>query len=321
MTDEIEYHSNKKPEKTYISKSIKLAPFGEQAERRIRIASKVFDSPDAHCFAMHRGELVIRVTDGGRQEIIAKFYEDNRGVFVLTIQRFSQRTGKPHKTSFSFCGEEIPRLLNFISSLRFAPLSSDNGLKITDGELKKILLSPRSSPKSRRPKPSHPVEFARSGITESDLVAIGYRKKQLARFEKLLFDPDYFESEKRSLRLADEALWQAFFERNKWIFGYGLTYVFLSSLADQKLEQVVSGYDFSERGNRADMPVSRENGSFGAIRGFDLLCPEMNAETHYGAVKKYTRTALAAAPNTPSKGFNPALKVTREILLAAVHGG
>ena len=56
-------------------------------------------------------------TDGGRQEVVAKFYEDNRGVYVLTIQRFTTETGVPHQTHFSFVGEEIPRLLEFISNL------------------------------------------------------------------------------------------------------------------------------------------------------------------------------------------------------------
>jgi hypothetical protein len=102
MADEYEIHQNKRPDKTYISRSL---AFKGQEDRRIRIASKVIDSPETHTFAIEHGEHVIRVTDGGRQEIVAKFYEDNRGVYVLTLQRFTTDTGVPHQTHFSFVGE------------------------------------------------------------------------------------------------------------------------------------------------------------------------------------------------------------------------
>ena len=51
---------------------------------------------------------------------------------------------------------------------------------------------------------------------------------------------------------ADEALWQKFFEKNSWIFGYGLSYIYLSGLDDKRLEQVVSGHMVFKRGKRAD---------------------------------------------------------------------
>jgi hypothetical protein len=90
MTDDYEYHRNKKPDKTYISKSLS---FSSQEGRKIRIASKVIDSLETHSFVSEKDEHVIRVTDGGRQEIVAKFYEDTRGIFTLTFQRFTTETG------------------------------------------------------------------------------------------------------------------------------------------------------------------------------------------------------------------------------------
>ena len=41
-------------------------------------------------------------------------------------------------------------------------------------------------------------------------------------------------------------------EKNKWIFGYGLTYIFLSTLQGRDLEQVVAGADIWGEGKRAD---------------------------------------------------------------------
>ena len=48
-----EYHRNKRPDKTYVSKSLS---FGQQSDRRFRIATKVFDSPETHSFALEHGE-------------------------------------------------------------------------------------------------------------------------------------------------------------------------------------------------------------------------------------------------------------------------
>lgn len=51
---------------------------------------------------------------------------------------------------------------------------------------------------------------------------------------------------------SSEAVWQKFFEKNPWIFGYGLSYIHLSALDDKKLEQVVHGHTVSEHGKRVD---------------------------------------------------------------------
>jgi hypothetical protein len=61
-----------------------------------------------------------------------------------------------------------------------------------------------------------------------------------------------------------EAIWQTFFEENVWIFGYGLTYLFLSNLDERKLEQAVSGSDLWQRGKRAD-GVLKSRGAIEAL--------------------------------------------------------
>jgi len=249
MTSDYEHHQNKKPEKTYISKSLS---FRSQADRKIRIASKVLDSPETHSFVLENGEHVIRVTEGGRQEIVAKFYEDTRGIFTLTFQRFTADGGVPHKTHFSLQGEEIPKLLTFISNLQLVDLSSPQSINITDSELARMLLSRKQAQNLINQNQDLVLELARSEVTTKDIVALGFRRSQLERFDRLLNDPDFFDQERRALSTTEEGVWQAFFEQNKWIFGYGLTYLHLASLDDLKLEQVVVGYDLSGPGKRAD---------------------------------------------------------------------
>lgn len=99
-------------------------------------------------------------------------------------------------------------------------------------------------------------EVIRSGlITSTDIVNVGYRKEQLQVFHDLLFVDGTIETyrlENSIKARGDEIVWQLFFEKNPWIFGYGLNYFFNTPLEGEKLEQVVSGYDISDFGKRAD---------------------------------------------------------------------
>jgi energy-coupling factor transporter ATP-binding protein EcfA2 len=91
-----------------------------------------------------------------------------------------------------------------------------------------------------------------SDIRNEDLVSLGYRKKQLDIFRQYLDDDWYFENTKSQLNASDERVWQQFFEKNPWIFGYGLGYIFMSNLDGKKLEQVVKGFDLNSFGKRSD---------------------------------------------------------------------
>jgi len=51
-----------------------------------------------------------------------------------------------------------------------------------------------------------------------------------------LTDAQYFEQTKTRLSCSDEALWQRFFEKNPWIFGYGRQYIYVSGWNSEKLE-------------------------------------------------------------------------------------
>jgi len=158
------------------------------------------------------------------------------------------------------------------------------------------------------------LELARSEITKADLVALGYRRKQLERFEKLLFDADYFEKERREANCQPEALWQKFFEKNKWIFGYGLTYVFVSGLDDRALEQVVIGYDLTTPGKRADA-VMKTRGAIEALCFVEIKkhTTALLQEEHYrsgcfaasedlaGGIAQIQATAALAAKKLASK--------------------
>lgn len=75
------------------------------------------------------------------------------------------------------------------------------------------------------------LELLENGtITDRDIVNTGYRKQQLRTFHRLLYEEGYLQTYKADVlekpNTKDETAWQLFFERNQWIFGYGLDYRF-----------------------------------------------------------------------------------------------
>lgn len=91
-------------------------------------------------------------------------------------------------------------------------------------------------------------------VTEQDVQLLVDRRVTLEDFRRLLDDPGYFAARKAELAVnGDEEVWQAFFEANPWIFGYGLTLVACRKYDEKKLEQMTTGSNvFTGGGKRSD---------------------------------------------------------------------
>jgi len=259
--DDYEYFVNKRTDRIYLSRQIEAKQFrkdvtGEIREiiRPLRIISKKMDYQEGHQFIKDGKEVSLRITPGGKQEIIAKFYEDTRGITVLTIQKYTTETGVPHKSYFSFIGHEIDILYNFIRNIALIPIKSAEKDKIDDRLLQEIVLSREQALDLLLRHPDLIQEIVENQITSTEIINLGYRKKQLDVFERLLADDTYFEKMKYRLgkNKRDEDVWQDFFEKNTWIFGYGLDYIFNTPLDERKLEQVTSGSSIWNAGKRVD---------------------------------------------------------------------
>lgn len=276
--DEEEIFRNKRTDKTYISPA--LPTIGGS----LRIASKVFDAGGMH-HAVVKKETVLRTTPTRRTEIVAKFLEDGRNLQVVTIQAFNGETGKPQRTHFSFVGSQIPKLLNFFHDIATIEFKDSGKVNITDAELRRLTLSKEQAASLVQDNQDIFADVLQSEVTKEDVVALGYRKNQLRTFENLLNDSEYFEQvkEKKGVRGA-EALWQMFFEKNQWVFGYGLSYFFVTGFDGRKLEQVVQGHDLLNRGKRAD-GVMKTRGIINA------MC--------FAEIKKHTTCLLDSEPYRP----------------------
>ncbi|MEK7552695.1 MAG: Shedu immune nuclease family protein [Patescibacteria group bacterium] len=187
-----------------------------------------------------------------------KFIKKENGITAISFKRFKYYT-KEHwveqpeeQITFSYnLFKKIIGHLQLLSELNLSDISerrislSDNILlNINDETKKKIktLLSSKDGQKIIE-------ELINNGlITSTDIINIGYRKKQLEIFEKLLNQPGYFAVYTTENKITDtrhESIWQHFFNSNDWIFGYGLDYRFLGIL--QK-EARVSNLDIAGKG-------------------------------------------------------------------------
>lgn len=96
------------------------------------------------------------------------------------------------------------------------------------------------------------LEVFRNGkIKIADILNMQNKRTALERFHRLLYDNDYFDKQVEN-DASPEGIWQSFFENNQWIFGFGLNYIFNTSLHGGKLEQTVAGHSISAAGKRVD---------------------------------------------------------------------
>lgn len=243
--DEYAVFTNSNPQRTYVSSTFK----GYEGEV-LRIASKVVDGDGGYGLVTVKKETVVRETPGGRFQIKAMFLEDDRKFQSVTIQRFTENGAQ--KQHFQFTAMEVVKLLKFLTDLRRVEFPNAGKININDDQLENLLLSPEQTKRFIAGNEELLATLARTEITHEDIIALGYRKKQLAIFRRLLDDVDYFESEVNRHPKGGEQVWQHFFEANPWIFGYGLSLVHFGPLDGRKLEQTVRGNSVFGRGKRVD---------------------------------------------------------------------
>jgi len=96
----------------------------------------------------------------------------------LNIQGYTVATDKPHNASFSFVGEEIRKLFEFIKNITSVNLDSSSSINITDENLNRIILSEIEAKRIIHENQELLSEILRSEVTKEDIVAVGYRKLQ-----------------------------------------------------------------------------------------------------------------------------------------------
>lgn len=226
------------PHRNYHSKS-----FDDHLKGRCRIFYKVTEGETVH-FSKVGDDIVLKPGSRTRKQVKATVIEDGRHITRLIIQSFDKHGDPDQDVELSFSGQEITALRHFLAGIEVVKIEGDHKSYVNDSELTEALSELlRNGAKAQSLLSSHPEiveQIAKSPNLKSDLIAVGYRRAQLERFEEMLSQD------------LPESRWQAYFDENTWIFGYGLSYQFLTNLDGAKLEQTVSGHDIAGPGKRVD---------------------------------------------------------------------
>ncbi|PIF34513.1 uncharacterized protein DUF4263 [Flavobacterium sp. 9] len=251
-----EFHASQRVVgKTYFSKSFQ--PTFSNFKKKF--AHKILDHQENEYLL--KDETTLGHTLSGLRQLKALFFQDdNRNIEKLVLQQFDVKRNplKNSQKEASFHGREVEHLYQFLKSIKEVEFPNDNTFNISDAELAKMLLNKDQAVKLIAENLEILQEALSNNVTSKDIINFGYRKNQLEIFDKLLnldgFFDEYKEQIKNELNKSqgDEAVWQKFFEKNTWILGYGLDYIFNSELDEKKLEQVTSGSNFLAKGKRID---------------------------------------------------------------------
>lgn len=113
-----------------------------------------------------------------------------------------------------------------------------------------------------------------SEISEDDISLLQDRRAKLIVFNKLLNDKNFFNEEKKNLgKIRDEDLWQYFFEKNQWIFGYGLQLIACEGLEGKKMEQTVVGHDIVNGSGKRIDALLKTKGSISKMLFCEIKTP------------------------------------------------
>jgi hypothetical protein len=170
---------------------------------------------------------------------ISAFYVRDRsdfGTFKITKLQYHKRYGWRNAGHVQVNHFQMAQMKEFIAIISSLDLRDAQKTKIAldnlhIGALGALLASTKGAGLIK--------DLAASPELRHDIYAVSAKRAALAEFKSNLHET------------LSEPQWQGFFERNPWIFGHGLNYVFLDKAAS-KLEAVTTGSAFNRAGKRAD---------------------------------------------------------------------
>jgi len=232
-----DYDDNKIPDTIYVRKKAKWN--GRYVEQIIK--------EEQQCFVVSEmGNATLYLTSGGKQKIQATILEigNEIQVPVIYVSRVNVKTGKiasNGEQQMCLYPEVIEKLYDFIGKIKSIDYSNPNSFKINEEDFKKLDENPIVSSDSyfknliKSPKAAEIVEslIDEGIITSKDIVNTSFRKRGLQIFKKLIDNENYwtiYADDNNISKSKEEKVWQYFFEKNEWIFGYGLDYRFKTIL-------------------------------------------------------------------------------------------
>jgi len=223
--DDYEFFKIRVAGKTYLSKVFDRP--GSINDEKLRFVRMVLVGSDELLLGEIEGALCLRLTGEKRKtQVSAIVTSDHKGIRRLTLETFKSRAGGwyegTEKEEFTFRGEEFARLLQFLEQIKFIDPSNQNthqiedistgtGRKaIIDADDRTLIARLKSLPREQR---AGALAELQDDLTAEEINILLGRRKGLEQFEREMGAGDWA-----------EASWQDFFDREQWVFGYGLDY-------------------------------------------------------------------------------------------------
>ncbi len=240
--NDFDFFKMRKAGKTYISK---VFSFGVQNPEPIRNVRMVLEGNDKVVLGEIDGALCLRLTGNARKtQVTALISQDEKRVKRLSFQTFRSRSGDWYegfeKGEFAFRGDEFRRLLAFLAQIEFIDLSNPENFQIEDISTKpgpKALIDASDRGLVERLKAMDAgqrgdlLSALQSTLTADEINVLLGRKQGLAAYERQMEEGAWSEAE-----------WQDFFEREQWVFGYGLDYRIMRPF-DREMKVGAGGVD------------------------------------------------------------------------------
>lgn len=222
--DDTDYFKLRKSGKTYISKVFK---FNEKQTERLRQIRMVLEGSDSLHLGEIEGAMCLRLSGEKRKtQVTALVTQDDQQIRRISLLTYQSRKNDwiqgYEKEEFTFRDDEFQRLLAFLNQIDFVDLSNEENFQIED-------ISERSGPKAIIDASDRDiVELVRKMNDGQRDALLDALRGSLSRDEVnvLLGRREGLKEFTNHIRACDwaEPNWQDFFEREQWVFGYGLDY-------------------------------------------------------------------------------------------------
>jgi hypothetical protein len=157
--------------------------------------------------------------------IYIKDQEDIEGFEIIKLVNESEKE-RVKLSKFNFA--QLKEFLRFISEIDLKGITARRLKILDDQELDSDSIRSVKTLLSKEGGAKLVETLINEGfISSKDIVNTSFRKRGLQYFKNLKDDPKYWKTyaaENNISSHSEEKVWQFFFEKNQWIFGYGLDY-------------------------------------------------------------------------------------------------
>jgi len=253
--DETTYAQGRLASRLYASKSFPLKrTMSDDDGKPARFIYKVFDPASETLVERDGEEWLIRETPAGRYQFKLLVAREAGNVKELWIQRVPASGSKGIvKNLLHLSHPEVGDLVEFLKTLDSIPIEGETSVRVDDSLVRDLFADPEAIAALYRKDANRFRQLITDDEAARDVVAVASRREAVARFRRMLTEDEFFDSlVSEEGKGSPERVWQTLFENNPWMLGATLSSQLMTSWSDEKLEQVVDGFDIRGPGKRTD---------------------------------------------------------------------